>query len=357
VSRENNFYDFMIHIPNFYTVESITSGHPDKVCDQISDAILDACLAQDPQSRVAVETFGSHGLLVIGGEVTTHARVDYEQIARKTYRSIGYSDHLQVIVNIVEQSPDIAQGVDSGGAGDQGIMYGFATDETAEMLPKGVVLVHKLAIGLEKLRVSGALTWLMPDGKTQVSMRGSRVETVLVSCQHSPDATQDEIRRGIIESLIKPALGGDISGLNILINPTGAFVRGGFDADTGLTGRKIMVDTYGGLAPHGGGAFSGKDATKVDRSAAYMARLVARAAVVRGLSRACQVAVAYAIGQDTPVMVTAINEKGADIWDALKNDFDFRPKAIIERLGLRAPIFASTSCYGHFGKPELPWEA
>lgn len=344
-----------MHYPAVYTVESVTSGHPDKICDQISDAVLDACLAEDPQSRVAVETFGSHGLLVIGGELTTRADIDPEEIARSTYRAIGHEDELQVVSNIVAQSPDIAQGVDTGGAGDQGIMYGYATEETPEFLPRGVVLAHKLAHGLEALRRSGAVPWLKPDGKSQVTMEGRRVRTVLVSCQHDKGVSQDEIRATLIHKLIGP-VAGDLDGVEVLVNPTGTFVRGGFAADTGLTGRKLMVDTYGGFVPHGGGCFSGKDPTKVDRSAAYMARFAAKNIVANSLARRALVSVAYAIGRAEPLMLQALNEHGEDITRLIEGKFDFRPQAIIECLNLRRPIYRQTAAYGHFGKPGLPWE-
>ena len=345
----------MLYKTNTYTVESVTSGHPDKVCDQISDAILDACLEQDPYSRVAVETFGSHGLLVIGGEVTTRAKVDYEQLARDLYRSIGYSDRLKVIVHVAEQSGDIAQGVDTGGAGDQGIMYGYATDETPEYLPKGVVLVHNLTKGLEYLRRKGGVSWLRPDGKAQVTVMDGEVATILVSCQHARDISQDEIRETLTSRLITPLVGA-LGDIQVLVNPTGSFVLGGFAADAGLTGRKIIVDTYGGLVPHGGGAFSGKDSTKVDRSAAYMSRFVAKQFVAGGLAKECLVSVAYAIGRAEPVMVEAIDEQGQNVLKKSKQTYDFRPQAIIERLGLRRPIFRKTAAYGHFGKKGLPWE-
>ncbi len=338
--------------PRTYTVESVTSGHPDKICDQISDAILDECLRQDPASRVAVETFGSHGLLVIGGEITSKAEVDYESVARKVYASIGYSDKLKIITNIVKQSPDIALGVDTGGAGDQGIMYGYATDETPEFLPLGVVLAHRLAKGLEDLRRNNILPWLRPDGKTQVTIKDNVVDTILVSTQHSENISQEEIYRQLVKKLIGPVLGSvsapiPLKRVRILVNPTGAFVSGGFMADTGLTGRKIMVDTYGGLIPHGGGCFSGKDATKVDRSGAYMARHVAKEIVSGGKAKECLVSVAYAIGRAEPVMVQAVNEKGEDI-SAFALTYDWRPNAIIEHLNLRQPNFAANCCYGHF---------
>jgi S-adenosylmethionine synthetase len=338
-----------------YTVESVTSGHPDKVCDQISDAILDALLAQDPHARVAVEAFGCHGLLVVGGEVTTTAKVNYEQIARDVYTKIGYSNPLEIITRVVTQSPEIAQGVDTGGAGDQGIMYGFATDETPEYLPKGVVLAHALAKQLEKVRRENILGWVLPDGKTQVTIENDKVKTVVISTQHAENIFSEQIISGVREKVITPVVG-DISNVELIINPSGAFVMGGFDADTGLTGRKIMVDTYGGLAPHGGGAFSGKDATKVDRSAAYMARFAAKNIVANGYAHKVLVSVSYAIGRAEPVQILAWNEKGEDISDLVKKNFDFRPRAIIERLGLTKPIFEATAAYGHFGKSGLPWE-
>lgn len=341
--------------PKVYTVESVTSGHPDKVCDQISDAVLDECLRQDSKSRVAVETFGSHGLLVVGGEVTTAADFDTEKISRDIYRDIGYDDDLKVVTNIIKQSPDIARGVDAGGAGDQGIMYGFATDETPEFLPKGIVFVHKLAKGLEVMRRSGKFPWLMPDGKTQVTMENGRVKTVLVSAQHKEGISGDEIKASLIKNLVEPVIG-DISGVEIIVNPTGRFVVGGFTADTGLTGRKIMVDTYGGLIPHGGGCFSGKDPTKVDRSAAYMCRFAAKNLVANGFAKTALVSVAYAIGRAEPLMIEAINERGESLADVVKHKFDFRPLAIIERLDLRRPIYRETAAYGHFGKEGLPWE-
>ncbi len=346
---------------NNYTVESVTSGHPDKICDQISDAILDAYLTLDPKSRVAVETFGGHGRLVIGGEVTSTGKVDYEKIARDVYKKIGYSDELEISAHIVTQSPDIAVGVDTGGAGDQGIMYGFATDETPEFLPKGVVLAHKLAKRLEELRNSADETkrikWLRPDGKTQVTYTNGELNTVLVSTQHSPEVTLEEIKKEITEKIILPLLSDkEKSVVKILVNPTGKFVQGGFEADTGLTGRKIMVDTYGGLIPHGGGCFSGKDATKVDRSGAYMARYVAKNLVASGYGKEVLVSVAYAIGMAEPLMIEAINEKGENLAEIVRKNFDFKPLAIIEKLGLRNPIYSQTSTYGHFGKTGLPWE-
>ena len=342
-------------IPKTYTVESVTSGHPDKVCDQISDAILDECLKQDPLTRAGIETFGNHGLLVVGGEVTTKANFNAEEIVKKVYKDIGYDKELKIIIGIVKQSPDIAQGVDVGGAGDQGIMYGFATDETPELMPLAVVSVHKLAHGLENLRKQGSISWLRPDGKTQITVENGKIKTILVSCQHDENISQEEIKQTLIEKLIKPIIG-DISGVEILVNPTGRFVQGGFEADAGLTGRKIMVDTYGGLITHGGGCFSGKDPSKVDRSAAYMCRFVAKNLVANGHAKQCLVSVAYAIGKAEPLMVEAIDENGQSLVEFVKGKFDFRPKAIIERLDLRKPIYQQTAAYGHFEGASLPWE-
>ncbi len=346
----------MFHSLSRYTTESVTSGHPDKVCDQISDAILDACLEQDPQSRVAVESFGSHGTLMLGGEVKTTASIDPEAIARQVYMDIGYGDDLKVLNTIQEQSPDIAQGVDTGGAGDQGIMYGFATDETVEFLPQGVVLAHALARRLEKLRRDNTLPWLRPDGKTQITIDAGKVITALTSTQHAEEVSQEEIRARLLEHLFTPVLG-DVSDIEILVNPTGKFVLGGFTADAGLTGRKIMVDTYGGLMPHGGGAFSGKDATKVDRSAAYMCRFAAKNLVANGHAKKALVSVAYAIGRIEPVMIEAFDDQGNDLTEIVTKNFDFRPRAIIERLGLTSPVFRETAAYGHFGVAGRSWEA
>lgn len=345
-----------MYYPSIYTVESVTSGHPDKMCDQISDAILDECVRQDPASRVAVETFGSHGLVVIGGEVTTRASIDYACIAQEVMREIGYASPLRITAHIVAQSPDIAQGVDTGGAGDQGIMYGFATDETPEFLPLAVVKAHALAAHLERLRRTHPdFLWLKPDGKTQVTIENGKIKTVVVSCQHEEAVSQEKIRGLLVRHLIAPLV--EIhEGIEILVNPTGAFVQGGFDADTGLTGRKIMVDTYGGLIPHGGGCFSGKDPTKVDRSAAYMARFVAKNLVAHDYAAQCLVSVAYAIGRAEPLMVEIVNENGESIASRVSEKFDFRPRAIIERLRLREPIYQQTAAYGHFGKIGLPWE-
>ncbi|MBC7836789.1 methionine adenosyltransferase [Acetobacteraceae bacterium] len=345
----------MFNLFKYYTTESVTAGHPDKVCDQISDAILDAALAQDPRSRVAIEVVGSHGALLIAGEIKTNAQIDFEKIARRVYTDIGYEDNLEIAVRVAQQSSDIAQGVDTGGAGDQGIMYGFATDETKEFLPQGVVYAHALARKLEELRRIKILPFLRPDGKTQVTIKDGRIVTALTSTQHTEEATLEEIREGLTTHLF-PLVLGDISNVEILVNPTGRFVQGGFDADAGLTGRKIMVDTYGGLLPHGGGAFSGKDSTKVDRSAAYMARFAAKNLVANGYAKRALVSVAYAIGRVDPVMVEAVDDTGKNLSEIVQKNFDFRPNAIIERLGLRRPIFRETAAYGHFGVESRPWE-
>lgn len=345
----------MINLPKIYSVESVTSGHPDKICDQISDAILDECLRQDPKSRVAVESFGGHGLLVVGGEITSGAKIDFAAVAEKVYKDIGHTKEIKIIVNIAQQSPDIAQGVDTGGAGDQGIMYGYATDETPEFMPKGMVIAHKLTKGLEDLRRSGRFPWIKPDGKSQVTIENNEVRTVLVSTQYAEEISPEDLRKSLVGNLIKPIVG-EIADENILINPTGKFMQGGFDADTGLTGRKIMVDTYGGVIPHGGGCFSGKDPSKVDRSAAYMARFAAKNLVSNGYAKRCLVSVAYAIGKAEPLMAEALDENGESIAGVLNEKFDFRPLAIIERLDLRRPIYFKTAAYGHFGREGFPWE-
>jgi len=342
-------------IPKIYTVESVTSGHPDKICDQISDTILDECLKQDPTSRVAIETFGCHGLLVVGGEITSSSRLNFKKIAEKVYKDIGFSEKLEIITRVVQQSPDIAQGVNTGGAGDQGIMYGYACNETHEYLPKGIVLVHKLTQGLENLRKSGKVKWLKPDGKAQVTIENKKIKSILISTQHKKGITQEEIKKTLTEKLIKP-LAGNLNGIEILVNPTGKFEQGGFDADTGLTGRKIMVDTYGGLIPHGGGCFSGKDPTKVDRSAAYMCRFVAKNIVSAKLAKECLVSVSYAIGRAEPLMVEVVNEKGKSLPKKVLEKFDFKPLSIIEKLNLRRPIYRKTAAYGHFGNINFPWE-
>lgn len=338
------------------TAEAVTEGHPDKVCDQIADAILDAYLLRDPAARVAVEVFGSHGLLVIGGEITSAAQVDAEAVARKVYSDIGHPDDIEVLVHLDRQSPEIAAGVDAGGAGDQGIMHGYATAETKEMMPRAFVMAQKLAQGLADLRRHDRdFSWLRPDGKTQVTTDGGKISKIIVSTQHAATIPVEAVRPQILKSLVWP-LAGTLEGVEVMINPAGSFHTGGFSADTGLTGRKIVADSYGPLMPHGGGAFSGKDATKVDRSAAYMCRFAAKNIVGNGLARNCLVSVAYAIGKEQPVMLTARGDGGKDLSALVKEKFDFRPLAIIERLKLRQPIFRRTACYGHFGREGFPWE-
>ena len=337
-------------------MENVRRGHPDKVCDQISDALLDAYLSQDPYARVAVECFGCHGLLTIGGEVTSTATVDHEAIAREVYRSIGFTSDIEVVVRIVAQSPEIAGGVDRDGAGDQGIMYGYATGETPEFLPLGVVLGAKIVETLDTPDMQQKLPWLLPDGKAQVTVTDGVVSTIVVSVQHAETVTQEDIRGDIRQHVLVPVFGDKLAAAKVIINPSGAFSIGGFDADTGLTGRKIEIDTYGGVTPHGGGCFSGKDATKVDRSAAYMARLAAKKLVSGRHGKEILVSVAYAIGQAEPVMLTAVNEEGTDLSGILKETFDFRPQAIIERLGLRTPLYRKVAAYGHFVHADAPWE-
>jgi S-adenosylmethionine synthetase len=338
------------------TVESVTMGHPDKICDQISDAILDEYLRRDPDARVAVETFGSHGALIIGGEVTSKESFDVGNLALSVYRDIGYRDSLEPFVNIESQSPEIASGVDSGGAGDQGIMYGYATVETPEFMPQAVVHARALTKRLADLRLNHPdFYWLGPDGKSQVTVDKGQVKTVLISTQHSDETKLDDLREKIIKHVIAPVIG-SIEGIEIIVNPAGTFTQAGFSADAGLTGRKIMVDTYGGLIPHGGGAFSGKDPSKVDRSAAYMARFAAKNIVAGGFAKNCLVSVAYAIGKSDPVMLSARDGQGRDLSNMLRERFDFRPSAIIERLNLKRPIYRDTAANGHFGRENLPWE-
>jgi S-adenosylmethionine synthetase len=342
--------------PGMRTAEAATEGHPDKVCDQIADAILDAYLSHDPSARVAIEVMGSHGLLIIGGEVTSETQIDVEAIARRVYTDIGYPNDIEVLVNMHKQSPEIAAGVDTGGAGDQGIMHGYATSETPEMMPYAHALAQRLAQGLADLRRHDPdFKWLLPDGKTQATIDRGRVTKIVVSAQHDATISVEKMRPLLVEGLIKPLIK-DLSDAEILINPAGSFHSGGFGADAGLTGRKIVMDAYGPHLPVGGGAFSGKDATKVDRSAAYMCRFAAKNLVANGLTKNCLVSVAYAIGKEEPVMLTARGDGGKDLSPILKKHFDFRPLAIIERLKLRQPIFRATACYGHFGRPGFPWE-
>ena len=345
-------------MPKLLTAESVTSGHPDKICDQISDGILDGYLSQDPQSRVAIETFGTKGLIVVGGEATTNGSVNIKVLVKKIYREIGYKDSPKILVNIHKQSPDIKIGVDNGGAGDQGIMYGYATNETNEFLPLPVVLAHKLTHGLENLRLNNPLfSWLGPDGKSQVTVLDNKTHKILVSCQHSEKTNLKKIKKLLTKFLINPTIGP--GKYELLINPTGRFTVGGFQADTGLTGRKIMVDTYGGLIPHGGGCFSGKDPSKVDRSAAYMARFAAKNIVANNYASRCQVSVAYAIGRSEPLMLEVETFGTGDpkkVKKILKRNFNFSPREIIKTLDLLKPIYKSTAAYGHFGNKDYPWE-
>jgi S-adenosylmethionine synthetase len=356
---------------HLFTSESVTEGHPDKIADQISDTILDAVLREDPKGRVACEVLVTTGLVVVSGEITTAVGPDYTALVRGTVSSIGYTesswgidgDTCGVMVSVDRQSPDISQGVDPGGAGDQGMMFGYAVDETPELMPAPILLAHRLTHRLADLRRSGRLSWLRPDGKAQVTMeydgdRPIRVDTVVVSTQHAPDITLDEVREGVIEEVIVPALPGELfqrDGCKVHVNPTGRFVVGGPHGDAGLTGRKIIVDTYGGASRHGGGAFSGKDPTKVDRSGAYAARWAAKNVVAAGLARRCEIQVAYAIGVAEPVSIH-IDTFGTgrvpdqEIARAVSQVFDFRPRAIIETLRLTDPIYRETAAYGHFGR-------
>ncbi|HEV8629753.1 MAG TPA: methionine adenosyltransferase [Thermoanaerobaculia bacterium] len=360
-----------------FTSESVTEGHPDKVCDFVADSILDACLEQDPCSRVACEVLAKDGRLALAGEITTGARFDRTAVARAAVRSIGYldgresfnADGVEVLDWISAQSSEIAQGVDRAvhadqGAGDQGIMFGYASDETPELMPLPILLAHRLARGLAEDRKSGRQPWLRPDGKTQVSVvyeadRPVRVSDVLVSTQHAPESTHAQILAYVAADLSPRILGSWLApSTRFIANPTGSFVHGGPSADCGVTGRKIIVDSYGGAGRHGGGAFSGKDPSKVDRSGAYFCRWVARQIVRQGLARRAEVQVAYAIGQATPVSVKVDTFGTGDAAgaEALVRGLDFRPAAIIERLRLLRPIYRQTTNYGHFGKPDLPWE-
>lgn len=354
-----------------FTSESVTEGHPDKIADQISDAVLDAILMQDPNGRVACETLVTTGLAVIAGEVSTTGYVDIPSIVRGTLKSIGYTDAsygidgetCAVMTTIDQQSPDIAMGVDTGGAGDQGMMFGYATDENEALLPTPILLAHQLTQRLAELRKTGELSWLRPDGKAQVTVEYDddmpvRIDTVVVSTQHSPDIGLDRLREEVIERVITPIMPEglyDPDHCHFHINPTGRFVIGGPHGDAGLTGRKIIVDTYGGMGRHGGGAFSGKDPTKVDRSAAYAARWAAKTVIAAGLARRCEIQLAYAIGVPEPVSVrvdTFGTGKAADevISRAVREVFDFRPARIIADLKLRNPIYRATAAYGHFGR-------
>jgi S-adenosylmethionine synthetase len=365
-----------------FTSESVTEGHPDKVCDQISDAILDEFLKQDPESRVAVETLTTTGIVVIAGEVTSRAKFDVQDVVRKTLREIGYDDpqfgfdaeSCSVLVSLHSQSPDISQGVSSTenkeqGAGDQGLMFGYATNETEEMMPMPIMLAHKLTKRLAEVRKSKLLPWVRPDGKSQVTVeyedgKPKKLETIVIATQHSPEVNNEEIKKEIIEKVIKPVCGKYWNDkIKVHVNPTGRFVIGGPPGDAGLTGRKIIVDTYGGMGRHGGGAFSGKDPSKVDRSACYMCRYIAKNIVAAGLAERCEVQVAYAIGVAEPVsLMVSTFDTGKipeeQIENLVRKHFDMRPAAIISQLQLKRPIYRKTAAYGHFGRnePEFSWE-
>jgi S-adenosylmethionine synthetase len=364
---------------HLFTSESVTEGHPDKIADQVSDAILDACLTDDPSSRVACETLTATGLVVIAGEITTKAYVDFQNLVRGTIAAIGYNNALYgfdsntcaVISSINKQSGDIAMGVDTGGAGDQGLMFGFACNETAELMPAPISFAHKLCMRLSDVRKHGKLPYLRPDGKSQVTVeydqhhKPIRIDAVVISSQHSETVSNDELRSDILKHVIQATIPAHLldEDTKYHINPTGRFVIGGPMGDTGLTGRKIIVDTYGGMGRHGGGAFSGKDPTKVDRSAAYMARHIAKNIVAAGLADRCEVQLAYAIGVAEPVSVrvdtfgtSKIDE--ATISDLVRSHFKLTPKGMIEALNLRRPIYCKTAAYGHFGRsdPDFTWE-
>jgi S-adenosylmethionine synthetase len=356
-----------------FTSESVSSGHPDKLCDQISDAILDAYLEQDPHSRVAVETFVKTGFIIVGGEVTSTATIDIQSIVRGVVRDVGYNhsdlgfdaDSCGVLVSLSKQSPDIAQGVDVNGAGDQGLMFGYACNETPECMPLPIALAHRIINKLEVVRKDGSLNYLRPDAKTQVTVEYNednpvRVHTIVLSTQHSPTVEQDTIKQDMLTHVIKPVCGDFIDDATIYhVNPTGKFVIGGPVADAGLTGRKIIVDTYGGTGRHGGGAFSGKDPTKVDRSAAYMARYIAKQFVKQGKCGRCEVQLAYAIGVSQPVSIH-VNTFGTgndrELEELIRENYDCSPKGIIEHLDLRKPQYRATAVGGHFGREQFAWE-
>jgi S-adenosylmethionine synthetase len=361
-----------------FTSESVTEGHPDKIADQISDAVLDAALTEDPTARVACETLVTTGLVVIAGEITTSARIDYTKVARDTIRDIGYTrakygfdcDTCSVLSALDRQSPDIAMGVDTGGAGDQGLMFGFACNETPELMPLPIQLAHLLARRLSEARKAGELPYLRPDGKSQVTIeyrdgRPFRASAIVISSQHDANVTNEQLRAEIEEKVIRKTVSSELldKDTKLHINPTGRFVTGGPQGDAGLTGRKIIVDTYGGYAPHGGGAFSGKDPTKVDRSAAYMARYVAKNIVAAGLAERCLVQLAYAIGVADPVSVLVDTHGTGRLSESqlakhVRDNFELTPRGIMEELNLRRPIYKSTAAYGHFGREEngFTWE-
>jgi S-adenosylmethionine synthetase len=361
-----------------FTSESVTEGHPDKIADQISDAVLDEVLRQDAKGRVACETFITTGLIVIGGEISTHAQLDYPKLARETVNEIGYNrakygfdaETCSVMCTIDRQSPDIAMGVDTGGAGDQGLMFGYASNETKELMPLPIQLAHHLTRRLSQVRRQNILGYLRPDGKSQVTVEYDkghpiRVDAVVISSQHGPEIETERLREEILDEVIKPTIPAELLDANtkFYVNPTGRFVVGGPMGDTGLTGRKIIVDTYGGAAPHGGGAFSGKDPTKVDRSACYMARYIAKNLVAAGIAERCQVQLAYAIGVAEPVSVYVDCQGTARIdeerlADIVRANFQLTPKGIIESLDLRRPIYRQTAAFGHFGREEegFSWE-
>jgi S-adenosylmethionine synthetase len=363
---------------HLFTSESVTEGHPDKIADQISDGILDAILAQDPMARVACETLVTTGLAVVAGEITTTGSVDYQKVVRDAIRDVGYTrakygydaDTCSVLSAIHEQSRDIGQGVDTGGAGDQGLMFGYACRETPELMPLPIMLAHKLVRGMSDLRRSGGVDYLRPDGKSQVTVeydgdKPVRIDAIVLSTQHSPDVSQDTIRQDLIARVITPVIPANMmdAETKIYVNPTGRFVTGGPHGDAGVTGRKIIVDTYGGYAPHGGGAFSGKDPTKVDRSACYMARYIAKNVVAAGLADRALVQLAYAIGVADPVSVLIDTDGTGKVTDEKMTDlvrahFKLTPKGIIESLDLRRPIYRKTAAFGHFGRtePEFTWE-
>ena len=360
----------------YFTSESVTEGHPDKLCDTISDAILDSYLAQDKNARVAVETFASGNEITIAGQVTANGEVDVEKLVREKIKEIGYDNErldmdyrtCLIHINITKQSPDIAMGVDVGGAGDQGIMFGYACSDTEELMPFAISMAHKLSKRLTEVRKSKEIPYLRPDGKTQVTVEyegdtPKRIETILISTQHNADVEQEDLKKDIIEKVIKKVIPKNMLDENtkIYINPTGRFVIGGPLGDTGLTGRKIIVDTYGGYSRHGGGAFSGKDPSKVDRSAAYMLRHIAKNLVANGYCKKCEIQISYAIGMKEPLSIY-INTFGTgtkseeELVNLVKEKFDLTPAGIIDYLNLKRPIYEKTTNYGHFGKEELPWE-